>query len=217
MNHDTKNKDSLYRDDQGLLVREVTAVTDLDSGEVQEVHEKHRQEVPMRLEERVTRTLARIPIEEKTEMFGPDGSVSTNVKTLPERSLDSLDLRQGTSFDERDVSAAIQQLDHKLDRLLSCKGKHTKCKKSAKVGLDFGKRKKCHAESMEHGDESVGARTSFMSQADAKYASKYDDGEAEVSHDEPKEEATNATEQIVTAVGWVAFAVVGGLVFLALL
>lgn len=247
---DMKDSTKTYKDDLGLLVKEVTEVTDLDSGATQEVHEVHRQEVPMRLEQRVTKKLAKVPIEEKTEIFRTDGSVETKIKSA-DHSLDSLDLKQAkTCAMEQNMALVLQRLDalegrdkqlvQKVDQLLARKAQHAaECRAKAQqkpataakgqVGVDFGKnlvtpakkpaaadndpvlkalaKLSAKVDNLEAGIKvDAKPKTSFMERAEKKYAE-----DVVATESQP-----NTLESILTAVGWIAFAVVGGLVVLAL-
>jgi len=263
MKYDMKDSNKTYRDDFGLLVKEVTEVTDLDSGAVQEVHETHREEVPMRLEERVTRMLARIPVEEKTEVFRVDGSVETKIKSLPENSLDSLDLKED-KFSESDQNVALvlkrlealegrdKQLERKLDQLLARKAQHAaECKAKAQaqarveqapkdqVGVDFGKKAVVEkkAAPVSNGNNDVlkalarlAAKVDKLEQKEApvaeakapfmrRAAEKYSDepSSTPTTPSTPVTEEPGTVEKVVAGLGWIAFAIVGGLVVLALL
>lgn len=74
--------------DNGCRVEERVSVVENADGTVDEVREIHEEVVPMRLSQRVTRTLKCVPIAEKMECIAADGSIETHVTNLSEKDLE---------------------------------------------------------------------------------------------------------------------------------
>lgn len=65
----------------GLRFAEKTSES-VDSAGVERVHEVHQEVVPMKLTKKVTTKMVQVPVEERIETFGDDGSVDTVVKSV---------------------------------------------------------------------------------------------------------------------------------------
>jgi len=72
------------RVEDGVRVEKRTNTTDLADGSKKVVLETLEEVVPMKTKERRTQMLKTIPVEETVEHFGDDGSVETEVLTVPD-------------------------------------------------------------------------------------------------------------------------------------
>jgi len=119
--HNDQNCD-LTEPVQGLRVKERVVKDVLDDGSKQCMHETYEEVVPMRLSKRVIRKVADVPIEEKVEVFGEDGSIDTTVRTL---SPDQLDLdHQPTTLES--IESELHALRNDMQGARTCKSKPAK-------------------------------------------------------------------------------------------
>lgn len=104
--------------DNGCRIKEAVSVTDNDDGTIEEVREIHEEVVPMRLKTRIIRKLQCVPIEEKMECIGEDGSTETTVRVLD---LDLLRLDREPTTLER-VASDVQALKASSTRVAAASG-----------------------------------------------------------------------------------------------
>lgn len=71
-----------YTTSDGRRIEDIVTRNELPDGQVEQVVETREELVPMKVTRKVTQKMASVPVEERVELFGDDGSVQTTVKNL---------------------------------------------------------------------------------------------------------------------------------------
>lgn len=132
----------------GRRVEKRVTRTTLDDGSIQEVHEELQEVVPMETTKRVTRTFARIPVEEKIEAFQDGSVVETSVKTL---SGDGLELHTPSSGFDADFGSSVADCGCPSEAAVvedDCCQHHGRSF-MGKAVAKYGSKKHCHHRSMD--------------------------------------------------------------------
>lgn len=106
-----------YTGEDGRRIEEtVREVVSADA--VERVQEVHEEVIPMKLTKKITTKMVSVPVEERTEVFSPDGTVQTSVKSVANEAL-SLEDRSVAKQEVGmgDVLAAFKGLHNEIAHL----------------------------------------------------------------------------------------------------